>query len=492
MTYKITTDFAGTESLATTKTRLESILDFWLGSGSTSSVSTWGDIRTLLNTVAPAAITIADGELASSFRTKLNTLNSTDGVVSNLLFSADEPGVWYDPSDLTTLFQDTAGTTPVTTPGQTVGLMLDKSGNDFHATQPTAAARPTYGIVPETGRRNLLGYTEEFDNGYWLKSGSTTVSANTIAAPDGALTADRVSGASGTDFTGSVLRVNSGVFPTSSSNTLSAHVVADGATTVRMYYRDGTTGIVYSTAAISLTASWQRITLSVPTANGGVLFWGAADGDFGIWGAQLETGSTATAYQRVGSRFDVTEAGVPSLGYLSFDGVDDFMVTPTITPGTDKVQVFAGVRKLSDAVGSGAVFAEMSTDSGSNNGTIGAFAPLASATTYGFRSRGTAAFSPIASGSLPAPTTNIFTGIGDISGDLATLRIDGTQVAQSTADQGTGNYLAYPMYIGRRGGTTLPFNGHIYSLITRFGPNLSSDVIGRAETYTAQKTGVTL
>ena len=43
------------------------------------------------------------------------------------LFSDGEQGVWYDPSDLTTLFQDTAGTTPVTTAGQTVGLMLDKS-----------------------------------------------------------------------------------------------------------------------------------------------------------------------------------------------------------------------------------------------------------------------------------------------------------------------------------------------------------------------------
>jgi hypothetical protein len=44
-----------------------------------------------------------------------------------VLFANNEPGVWYDPSDLTTLFQDTAGTTPVTTPGQTVALMLDKS-----------------------------------------------------------------------------------------------------------------------------------------------------------------------------------------------------------------------------------------------------------------------------------------------------------------------------------------------------------------------------
>ena len=60
------------------------------------------------------------------------------------LFANGEVGVWYDPSDLTTLFQDIAGTTPVTTAGQTVGLMLDKSGNGLHATQATAAKRLVY------------------------------------------------------------------------------------------------------------------------------------------------------------------------------------------------------------------------------------------------------------------------------------------------------------------------------------------------------------
>ena len=60
------------------------------------------------------------------------------------LFAAGEQGAWYDPSDLTTLFQDSAGTIPVTTAGQPVGRMLDKSGRGNHATQATSAARPTY------------------------------------------------------------------------------------------------------------------------------------------------------------------------------------------------------------------------------------------------------------------------------------------------------------------------------------------------------------
>lgn len=43
------------------------------------------------------------------------------------LFSNNEVGFAYDPNDLTTLYQDAAGTTPVTGAGQPVGLVLDKS-----------------------------------------------------------------------------------------------------------------------------------------------------------------------------------------------------------------------------------------------------------------------------------------------------------------------------------------------------------------------------
>lgn len=42
------------------------------------------------------------------------------------LFANGEKGAWDDPSDLTTLFQDSAGITPVTPDGDPVGLMLDK------------------------------------------------------------------------------------------------------------------------------------------------------------------------------------------------------------------------------------------------------------------------------------------------------------------------------------------------------------------------------
>jgi hypothetical protein len=64
------------------------------------------------------------------------------------VFASSEQGAWFDPSDLSTLFKDSAGTTPVTTAGQPVGLMLDKSGRTNHAVQTTVAARPMYQTGP--------------------------------------------------------------------------------------------------------------------------------------------------------------------------------------------------------------------------------------------------------------------------------------------------------------------------------------------------------
>ena len=60
------------------------------------------------------------------------------------LFAGGKQGAWYDPSDKSTLFQDVAGTVPVTKDGDPVALMRDKSGNNNHATQTVSAARPIY------------------------------------------------------------------------------------------------------------------------------------------------------------------------------------------------------------------------------------------------------------------------------------------------------------------------------------------------------------
>jgi len=64
------------------------------------------------------------------------------------LFANSEQGAYYSPGDLSTLFQDVAGTMPVTADGDPVGLAVDKSGNAVDAVQSVSAARPQYKITP--------------------------------------------------------------------------------------------------------------------------------------------------------------------------------------------------------------------------------------------------------------------------------------------------------------------------------------------------------
>lgn len=433
------------------------------------------------------------------------------------LFAASEPGVWLDPSDISTLFQDTAGTTPVTDAGQSVGLVLDKSGRGNHATQSTSLSRPTLGRNPVGGGRNLLTYTEQFNNAAWTKQ-AITVAANSTTAPDGTVTADTL--VESTVNLGHV--ASSGVTAITALYVFSVYLKKGSGSTAPNWLQIYTGGVsaqyanfnlgagavgsvaAGSTATItSVGNGWYRCTLSFTPNSGGSAsvniaftnntdtttrgpsYAGTATSDVFIWGAQLELGSTATAYQKVVSSFDVTEAGKADCWYLGFDGSDDFLVTPTITPGTDKVQVFAGMRKLSDAA-RGVVF---ELGSGGATGSVSIEAPFGSGSTdFVFRSIGTLSTNAQTS-SFAAPVTSVITGLGEISTDTCRIRVNGTQVASSAADQGTGNYLAYPAYIGRCGGTALPFNGRIYSLICRFGANLTADQIAQTEAWVNSKTG---
>ena len=61
----------------------------------------------------------------SAWKIGLDVLNL--GQLIRNLFSNSEQGFAYDINDLSTLFQDAAGTMPVTGAGQAVGLILDKS-----------------------------------------------------------------------------------------------------------------------------------------------------------------------------------------------------------------------------------------------------------------------------------------------------------------------------------------------------------------------------
>ena len=69
------------------------------------------------------------------------------------VFSYDlsDQGFFYDPSDLSTMFQDAAGTIPVTAAAQPIGLIRDKSGRNNHASSTTSSRRPIFEQKPILG-----------------------------------------------------------------------------------------------------------------------------------------------------------------------------------------------------------------------------------------------------------------------------------------------------------------------------------------------------
>ena len=103
------------------------------------------------------------------------------------LYGAGEQGAMYDPPDLSTLFQDSAGTTPVTADSQPVGRMLDVSGNGNHATQADAARRPLYRDIDSLPRVRFDGLDDSLtvpnainntDKSFFFGVGHTPDSAN--------------------------------------------------------------------------------------------------------------------------------------------------------------------------------------------------------------------------------------------------------------------------------------------------------------------------
>lgn len=91
------------------------------------------------------------------------------------LFASAEEGIWLDPSDLTTMWTDVAGTTQATV-GDAVARIDDKSGNGNNLTQATVAHRP---ILRQDGSGN---YYLEFDgSGDVLDTASGVLNTGTVS-----------------------------------------------------------------------------------------------------------------------------------------------------------------------------------------------------------------------------------------------------------------------------------------------------------------------
>lgn len=104
------------------------------------------------------------------------TLRGRSGLDPASLFVGGTAGLWIDPSDLATMFQDAGGTVPAAI-NAPVGRVLDKSGRGNHATQGVAAARPMLRRDAD-GRHSLEfdGVDDFLQHGFGVVGGDATLS----------------------------------------------------------------------------------------------------------------------------------------------------------------------------------------------------------------------------------------------------------------------------------------------------------------------------
>lgn len=209
---------------------------------------------------------------------------------------------------------------------------------DMDVVRATTATRVNSAGLIEVVPRNLAKYSEQFDNGDWIKASGASITANSVIAPNGTMTADTLNVAVAT-YSGIYQNLGS----LSGQNTISIYakkgtkdflyfINLQGSTTAVWFnISNGTLGTVSSGYTATITDvgnSWYRCTLSQSVSVPSYFQLGLSDSDGSvtptstgtayIWGAQLNSGSTATEYFPTTTRLnipriDYTNGSCPSL-----------------------------------------------------------------------------------------------------------------------------------------------------------------------------------
>ena len=181
----------------------------------------------------------------------------------------------------------------------------DGSGGGNHGT--ISGATWTHGIgapVAQTAvidwnkGENRLRYSEDLSNAVWTKDGAMCT-ANYGTAPDGSQTSTRVQYAAASDNLSQLYTLSDGV--------VSIWVKGTSGQTIKF-------GSASSEALFTLNGDWQRIekynsgALNFLTIN---TYSGATARDIEVWGAQMESGSTAGPYVRTGATAQTSDVLLP-------------------------------------------------------------------------------------------------------------------------------------------------------------------------------------
>lgn len=377
-----------------------------------------------------------------------------------------------------------------------------------HAFQTTTASRPTL-----SARYNLLIKSQDLsDTSAWANSIGGTGSAplrtaNYGTAPDGTNTATRLQlnmngGTTASDRSGVAQTVNGTTSGLSYTNTiwLKATSPDQVGKTVLLRHMAGT-----SYLACVLTADWRSygraevagttygvVTLELRGASGGA----SDSADFLAWGADLRAANDGVGlppYQRVVDANTYDTAGFPL--HLKFDGIDDWLQTASVDfSATDKLALHAAFRKLSDSATGILVESGVGSSAGSFNLAAPNIGLGYKLNAYLTSAAGTSSGVGV-SVAFPAPSSSLASIAYDFAGATASdeikCRFNGTPTSEVSAagPAGVGTFGNLPLYIGRRGGTTFPFNGRIYGLLIRAGAANDSQIL-KVEKYLNSKAKV--
>lgn len=382
----------------------------------------------------------------------------------------------------------------------TINAIVVREVPGNHAYQSTATSRPTL-----SARYNVLTSTENLADPSWTINGTCVRTGAFATSPTGTLTATRIQ--LGTLATDEVRQTFSTPAGAGIGYTAAIWLKSNTGSDQQVRLKNTHINVVDNFLIITVTPVWQRFSLTV--ANGaspgtGQLLGitntaGGLPKDVLAWGADLRIANDGVGlpeYQRVVDASTYDTAGFPL--YLRFDGVDDWMQTASVDFGaTDKATLWAAIRKLSDA-GTGMLIESSTTaTAGTNNGTFHLAAPNPAAGDLSFKLVGGAApaNAVVAASGYPAPVSAIATYQMDIGGaaigDEMKIRVNGVAPAvtypNGVTPAGGGNLGNHAIYIGRRAGTSLPFNGRLYGLIVR-GAATPDPTISRVERYLNAKS----
>ena len=206
------------------------------------------------------------------------------------------------------------------------------------AIQTSTSLRPLFGRAP-VSRRNILTRTEDFVN--WTNTGSTTITLGNVA-PNGTNTSSLLGSASSWELRQNPIFSGTGTFSVYAKKSVGSSIIVLCVSQVayRATFNFDTQQFsnvgsnIIATSYESLPDGWYRISivgsnLALTGANGPGVAGSAATYAY-IWGPQFETGSVATAYQKVGAATDMTESGVTAYPFIRMDLSDDVLTTNNI------------------------------------------------------------------------------------------------------------------------------------------------------------------